>query len=96
MVHVSQSTEAMTSFLPRPTTEFIREVQQEGHMKVAFTFLDFGTREDGEAFAVRMEVENPNKIRQQHLLVRPDARFVRNKRVSLDLVIRNHDPAVRQ
>src|SRR5262245_44879881 len=65
-------------------------------MQVALGFFDFRTRENGEAFAVRMQVENPNKVRQEHLSVRPRSRLRRSKRASIDRVIRNHDSAVGQ
>jgi hypothetical protein len=50
--------------LRRPSVQLVREVQQEGYMQVALGFLDFRTRENGKAFAVRVQVENPNKVRQ--------------------------------
>src|SRR5215813_1672043 len=50
--------------LRRSSVQFVGEVQQEGYMQVALGFLDFRPRENGEAFAVRMQVENPNKVRQ--------------------------------
>ena len=50
--------------LRRPVAQLVGEVQQEGHVKVALGLLDFRTRENDEAFAVRVQIENPDKIRQ--------------------------------
>ena len=50
--------------LLRSSVQFVGEVQQEGYMQVALGFLDFRTRENGEAFAIGVQVKNPNKVRQ--------------------------------
>ena len=57
------SLESAEAPLRRPAAQFVGEIQQEGQVKVTLGFPDFRTRENGEAFAVRVEVENPYKIR---------------------------------
>jgi hypothetical protein len=52
------------ALLRQPAAQFVGEVQQEGHVKVALRCRGFRSRKNGKAFAVRMQVENPNEIRQ--------------------------------
>jgi hypothetical protein len=56
----------------QPTLQLVGEVQQKRYMHIALHVFPIWTTENGEAFAVGVEVENSDEVRQQHRPLRPN------------------------